>query len=101
MAEAEGWVYVLTNEAMPGLVKIGFSLKDPTLRAEDLSKETGIPMPFVVAYKALVVSPREVEHLVHLDLKRDRVNNQREFFRCRPFDAIECIRENAEVRCKV
>jgi len=98
MAEAEGWVYVLTNKAMPGLVKIGFSMKDPSIRAEDLSKETGIPMPFVVAYKALVVSPREVEQAVHLDLESDRVNNQREFFRCDPFDAIDCIRENAEVK---
>ena len=78
MAEAEGWVYVLTNEAMPGLVKVGYTMKDPAIRAEDLSKETGIPMPFVVTYKALVVSPRDVEQLVHEDLESDCVNNQRE-----------------------
>ena len=101
MAEAEGWVYVLKNEAMPGLVKIGYTMKDPAIRAEDLSKETGIPMPFVVIYKALVVSPHDVEQEVHADLKNDRVNNQREFFRCDPFDAIECIRANAEIKYEV
>lgn len=64
MTEAEGWVYVLANEAMPGLVKIGFSTKDPIIRAQHLYKDpkigalAGVPMPFFVAYKALVVSTR-------------------------------------------
>ncbi len=101
MAKGDGRVYVLTNEAMPGLVKIGFSMKDPTIRAEDLSKETGIPMPFVVVYKALVVSPRDIEQEVHVNLESNRVNNQREFFRCKPLDAIECIRKNANVKYEV
>ena len=81
MAPVEGWVYVLTNEAMPGLVKIGYTMKDPAIRAEDLSRETGIPMPFVVIYKALCVSPRDVEQAVHKYLEAVRVNNQREFTR--------------------
>jgi hypothetical protein len=31
-----GWVYVIFNEAMPDLVKVGYSTKDPNLRAEEL-----------------------------------------------------------------
>ena len=60
MEGKEGWIFVLGNEAMPGLVKIGYTMKDPTIRAEDLSKETGIPT-FVVVYKALVPKPYQVE----------------------------------------
>ena len=65
---------------MPGLVKIGYTMKDPAIRAEDLSKETSIPMPFVVAYKALVVNSYGVEQAVHADSESDHVNNQHEFF---------------------
>jgi len=32
----KGWVYVITNKAMPGLVKIGFSMKDTEIRASEL-----------------------------------------------------------------
>ena len=47
---------------MPGLLKIGWTMKDPAIRAEDLYKDpktggvTGVPMPFILVYKALVVS---------------------------------------------
>jgi len=32
----KGWVYVITNKAMPSLVKVGFLTKDPGLRAKEL-----------------------------------------------------------------
>ncbi|WP_295427803.1 GIY-YIG nuclease family protein [uncultured Thiodictyon sp.] len=32
----KGFVYVMSNKAMPGLVKIGYSTKHPELRAEEL-----------------------------------------------------------------
>jgi len=57
MADKDGWVYVLTNDVMPGLVKIGYTMKDPAIRTEDLSSETGVPIPYVVNYKALVIGP--------------------------------------------
>ena len=42
----KGWVYVISNQAMPDLVKVGFSTKDPTLRASELN-HTGSPHPYV------------------------------------------------------
>jgi len=86
MEGKEGWVYVLTNEAMPGLVKVGYTMKDPAIRAQDLYKDpkigalAGVPMPFVVAYKALVVNPYQVEQAVHKLLEKKRLNEEREFF---------------------
>ena len=61
MAPVEGQAYIFTNEAMHGLVKIAYTMKDPSIRAEDLFKKTSIPMPSVVAYKALVVNSYGVE----------------------------------------
>ena len=44
-----GWVYLITNEAMPGLVKIGRTVKDPYVRAKELS-HTGSPKKYHVEY---------------------------------------------------
>lgn len=57
MEDQDGWVYVLTNDVLPGLVKIGYTMKDLAIRAVDLSSETGVPIPYVVNYKALVIGP--------------------------------------------
>jgi hypothetical protein len=48
--ELEGIVYVLTNEAMPHMVKIGrTSGGGVDRRVAELSRATGIPLPFKVA----------------------------------------------------
>lgn len=84
-----GWVYVITNKAMPGLVKIGYSTKDPSLRAADLDN-TGAPFPYVVQYDALVHNPRDIERRAHLDLSAAREG--KEWFRCSLDVAILAIR---------
>ena len=48
-AMTPGWVYVLTNPAMPGLVKIGLTSRNPQVRAAELTQATGVPAPFVIA----------------------------------------------------
>ena len=104
MEGKEGWVYVLTNEAMPGLVKVGYTMKDPAIRAEELYKDskngavTGVPMPFVVAYRALVVNPYQVEQAVHKELESRRINDNREFFKCSTEEAVEHIRQVAQAK---
>jgi hypothetical protein len=37
-----GWIYVISNNSMPGLVKVGYSMKDPEERAKELD-HTGTP----------------------------------------------------------
>jgi ribosomal protein S27E len=43
-----GYVYVLSNESMPGLVKIGFTARDITKRVTELNSGTAVPAPFVI-----------------------------------------------------
>src|SRR5262249_27535580 len=50
MAEP-GFVYALLNPSMPDLVKVGRTTRDPKGRADELSHATGVPTPFLVAYK--------------------------------------------------
>ncbi len=83
-----GWVYVMTNKSMPGLVKVGFSTKDPSFRAQELCG-TGHPHPFLVEYDALVEGPRLVEQAVHRELAR--YHESKEFFRVAVELAVQAI----------
>ena len=58
----EGSVYVLTNPAMPNMVKIGKTTRDVELRLADLYS-TGVPLPFECEYAAKVkdVDKTEIE----------------------------------------
>ena len=98
MAKGDGWVYVLTNEAMPGLVKVGRTSKTPEIRAQELSSETSAPGPFVVAYAAYASNHEQAEKVVHRKLRSEGLHANKEFFKCDPWIAIECIRENVDVK---
>lgn len=89
---ARGWVYVMTNSAMPGLIKIGYSMKDPKLRAGELAN-TGVPVPYEVAYEALVDNPREIEQKTHRALAH--ANEGKEWFRCEVAMAVQQIKLSA------
>ena len=86
----KGYVYVMSNPSMPGLLKIGFSSKDPKERAAELSKDTGVPKPFVVEYEAHVENPKGYEQSVHKRLQQKRYG--KEFFECSVEEAVIAIK---------
>lgn len=71
----EGWVYLITNEAMPGLIKIGYTLKTPDERARDLAG-TGNPYEYTVKYAVLTKNPRELEIKLHKQFANDRAGKE-------------------------
>lgn len=74
-------VYVLTNPAMPGLVKIG---KTTQSEVEDRMRQlygTGVPVPFDCAFACHVKDAGEVEKAIHFAFGSSRINPNREFFR--------------------
>lgn len=97
---SKGYVYVLTNEYMPGLVKIGKTTRNPEGRANELY-QTGVPAPFRVAFEVICPDCGEVEAWVHRDLAPHRVNSSREFFKVDVAAAIRAL-ENShreQVEC--
>ncbi|MBI5874322.1 MAG: GIY-YIG nuclease family protein [Deltaproteobacteria bacterium] len=88
----KGWVYVISNKAMPGLVKVGYSMKDPALRAQELD-HTGSPHPYIVDYELLVEEPFSIEQKVHSHLKNHREG--KEWFRCTSEQAVVAIKQVA------
>ena len=85
---ARGWVYVMSSPMLEdGVYKIGWTSKSPTARAEDLSRQTGVPMSFIVIESWESSMARNVERLVHQALSSRRINPRREFFQV-PFAEI-------------
>jgi len=81
-------VYVLTNEAMPGLVKIGLTTESVESRLTQLSSSTGVPLAFECYYAARVDDGSRVERILHQLFAEHRVNPKREFFRLDPEKAV-------------
>lgn len=94
-----GYVYVLINRSMEGLVKIGKTERDPQERAKELSSVTSVPAPFIVAYKAFFNNCTQAEKFIHkkLEDKGYRVTNNREFFFAPLDEVIEFIIETQQI----
>lgn len=90
---SKGYVYVMINSSMNGLVKIGKTEKDPEERAKELSTATGIATPFTVVYKRMFNDCDKAEKNAHAILSERgyRVNNKREFFSIDISEAIDLI----------
>jgi hypothetical protein len=89
---SKGYVYILTNGAMPGLVKVGMTLGEVDARAAQLHT-TGVPMPFEVYDSFLCPDAAAVEAQVHSLMMDFRVSGNREFFKCEPKVAAGLVQD--------
>lgn len=88
----QGIVYLLTNPAIPGFVKIGSTTNESvTVRMSQLYT-TGVPFPFECAYAARVSNVTVVEKALHTAFGPNRVNAKREFFDIDAAQAIAIIK---------
>lgn len=85
-----GYIYILSNPAMPGLLKIGFTAKSIEARKKGL-KTTGVPDSFVVEASFRVNAVVSCEKAIHGALDSFRHAPDREFFRIGLKDAIERV----------
>lgn len=78
------YVYILTNEAMPGYIKIGLTENPVSERVLQLDN-TSVALPFQCYYAARVEDHRKVERALHVGFGDFRVRPNREFFKMDPF----------------
>ncbi len=83
-------IYILTNEAMPGYVKIGKTTNNLEQRVRELSASTSVPLPFTVFYACTVKDVNFVE--LHDAFDDNRVNPKREFFRVAPERVVAALK---------
>jgi len=91
--KSRGFIYVLANSAMPGLLKVGKTHRTTAERAEELSSSTGVPTPFIVIYERQFEDCDSAEAYVHTVLAQKglKESDNREFFRASPKDVIDAI----------
>jgi len=80
---AEGIIYILINEAMPGYTKVGKTTTTVEQRMRELDS-TGVPLPFECFYAARVENMDFVERRLHDAFGDHRVRLRREFFNVAP-----------------
>lgn len=90
-----GWVYMIVNRSMRGLVKIGFTDRDPDTRAQELS-HTGSPYPYEVIFTVEVDHAALIEKRTHQLLAKYHAG--KEWFRCPVHIAQSAIQEACEGR---
>lgn len=87
---AAGYVYILINHSMPGLLKIGRTARDSRARVRELSN-TSLPTPYSVAFEVFSDACEDLEQRAHAQLEDFRVARNREFFRYPLDKAIELL----------
>jgi hypothetical protein len=88
-----GYVYILTNPSLKGMVKIGKTSNPVNTRSKQLYN-TAIPTEFVEFASLKTSKYAQVEELVHrilTKLTRKRVNENREFYKIKPQEALEIL----------
>lgn len=90
--EIAGYLYVLSNNAMPGLLKIGLTTRAVEDRVAELNAATGVPSPFVLEAYFESADPSKDEAAVHRRYAAQR-NRGKEFFRLDLSDTIQAVRD--------
>ena len=86
-----GYVYILSNEAMPGIYKIGATSRDDLdARLRELYT-TSVPLPFECEFACKVEDFRKVEKMLHTVFYDYRINPNREFFKVAPERVIPIL----------
>ena len=88
-----GFIYVLSNECMPGVYKIGMTRNSPELRAKEISASTGVPLPFKVVAAFHSENPAKDEKIIHEAWAKERVSHNREFFKLDDDDLEDTLLE--------
>lgn len=83
-----GYVYILTNATMPGVVKIGRTCRNVEARASELW-QTGVPTAFHIHARQRTADCVQLEADMHREFAHARVARNREFFWVDPDVAAE------------
>ncbi|MCC6123725.1 MAG: GIY-YIG nuclease family protein [Pirellulales bacterium] len=87
-----GIVYVVSNPAMPGIVKIGITAQDNVDQRIKQLFTTSVPVPFECEYACKVTDYETVEKALQIAFSPNRINPQREFFNIEPEQAIVILK---------
>jgi len=94
--EEFGYIYCITNNGMPNMVKIGMTTKSPDKRLLKANKSDTwkSPYPFVIEFAKKVRYPYKREQEIHKFLEGYNLRiNDREFFNVSPNDVLQIFNQ--------
>lgn len=86
-----GEVYMLSNDCMPGVYKVGRTTIGARERAKQIGCSTGVPSEYKVLANINTPFHKLVELKAHEKLNAYRVSDNREFFKCCPGIVLTAI----------
>ena len=95
-----GIVYILTNDAMPGIIKIGITEESVENRIKSLDN-TSLPLPFRFYFAIESKRYKEIEKLAHDTFSAFRLRENREFFKMDPERAVSALRISGDKEIKL
>ncbi len=87
-----GKIYVLTNDAMPDYIKIGYTAADDVETRMKQLDTTGLPLPFRLHACIEVENAQQLERLAHDVFASQRARSNREFFLMEPETAVRYLK---------
>jgi hypothetical protein len=87
-----GKIYILTNDAMPDYIKIGFTAADDVETRMRQLDTTGLPLPFRLHACIEVENAQQLEKLAHDVFASQRARPNREFFLMEPETAVRYLK---------
>lgn len=87
-----GKIYILTNDAMPDYIKIGFTAADDVETRMKQLDTTGLPLPFRLHACIEVENAQQLEKLAHDVFASQRARSNREFFLMEPETAVRYLK---------
>ena len=87
-----GKVYILTNDSMPGIIKIGLTEQETIEDRIKSLDNTSVPTPFRFYFAIETNKHKEIEKLIHNAFSDYRVRNNREFFEMDPERAVAALK---------
>ncbi len=87
-----GKIYILTNDAMPDYIKIGFTAADAVESRMKQLDTTGLPIPFRLYACIEIDNAQQLEKLAHDVFAPHRARATREFFLLEPETAVRYLK---------
>ena len=84
-------MYILSSRENPKFLKIGYTERRVEDRVKEINSGTGVMTPFGVRAVWSVEKASEMEMLIHKELDKFRIRQDREFFNIDYFDAVAII----------
>jgi hypothetical protein len=87
-----GKVYILTNDSMPGIIKIGLTEQESIEERIKSLDNTSVPTPFRFYFAIETDKHKEIENLIHNAFSDYRIRSNREFFEMDPERAVSALK---------